>query len=73
MITDDPIDLAVEHGLPERFHILARADRRIDLGVHGAFAIGVEQKMPDGHFPTEGDVGEDLLHGPGRIHRLARA
>ena len=43
------------------------------LGVHGAFAIGVEQKMPDGYFPPERDMREDLLHGPGRIDRLARA
>ena len=73
MIADDPVDLAVEHGLPQRLDVLARADRRIDLGVHGACAIGVEQKMADGHFAPEGDVRKDLLHGPGRFHRLARA
>jgi hypothetical protein len=67
VVADDPVDLAVEHGLPERFHVLARADRRIDLGVRGALAIGVEQKMADG---TEATAAQNLpvsSHSPSSL------
>ena len=73
MIADDPVDLAVEYGLPQRLDVLARADRRIDLGVNGALAIRVEQKMSDCHLAAEGDMREHLLHGPRGVHGLARA
>ena len=72
MIADDPVDLAVEYRLPQGLHVLARANRRIDLRVHGAFAVGIEQEMPDGNFPAEADMGEDHLHRPSRVHCLAR-
>src|SRR6478672_11978961 len=38
----------------------------------GGFAIGIEQLMPDCHFAAERNVRKNLLHGPSRIHRLAR-
>src|SRR5262249_20506627 len=52
---------------------LPRTDRRIDLCLNGAFAIGVEQKMAERHFPAERDVGKYLLHDPRRIDGLTRA
>ena len=71
MIADDPVDLAVEHSLPQRFDVFARADWRIDLGMHRAFAIGIEQKMADRHFAAECNMRKNLLHGPRGIHRFA--
>ena len=73
VIADDPINLAVEYGLPQRLDVLARPDRRIDLGVHRAFAVGIQQQVSHRDLAAERDVRKDLLHGPGRVHRLARA
>ena len=71
MIAHDPVDLAVKHRLPQGFDVLARADRRIDLGMHRAFAVGIKQKMADRYLAAERNVRKHLLHGPRSIDSLA--
>jgi hypothetical protein len=73
IFADDPVDLAVEHRLPQGFDVLAWADRRIDLGMHRAFAVGIEQKMANRYLASESNVRKHLLHGPRSIDSLARA
>ena len=72
VIADDPVDIAVEHGFPQGFHILARADGRIHLGLDGAFAVDVEQQVADGDFAPEIDVRKHILHHQRGIDGLLR-
>ena len=71
VIAHDPVDLALEHALPEILDVLARADRGIDLGVGARRRVAVEQQVADGHFATEVDVGKDLLGEERRLEGLA--
>src|SRR5438309_4492025 len=62
MIAHDPVHVAVEHALPEVLDVLARPDRRIDLGVGAGRSVAVEQQVADGDLAAEVDVRRSEEH-----------
>ena len=72
VVGDHPVELARQQRLPEKFHVFARADRRVHLGQLGGGRGDVQHQVADGHFAAEIDVGKHLGHHQRGLHRLAR-